>query len=303
MGSLDAGSSVGIIQPKDPAKGPMKAEDIGAQIPSCREAFIGAPSMEVTHSLAPVIAKHTTHNGKPAAISNASDYYGVMADECELTFVGKFTMGRPRIETISELDFNVVYFTIFMDIAGSLMRIFKWSLNFDPHEESSLAPIWVLLPELKFHLFEWNYLKQILAAVGTPLKEDLATTDKSRPNLAKVPLMEGSITIGVDGHSQWIEKNNRYVWHWKEGEMLEKIAMTVQSDVLYNDFVNLIISYCGLNCQPEELVISYMYNSFENQRVLPFKITDQVRLCAYLSNSSRPVLRVYMVEKTRENEN
>ncbi|PHU01696.1 hypothetical protein BC332_31483 [Capsicum chinense] len=88
----------------------------------------------------------------------------------------------------------------------------------------------------------------------------------------------------------------------EEGEMLETIAMTVQSDVLYDDFVNLIISFCGLNCQPEELTISYIHNSFENQRVLPFKITDQVRLHAYLSDSTKPVLRVYMVEKTRENE-
>ena len=93
------------------------------------------------------------------------------------------------------------------------------------------------------------------------------------------------------------------IWYWKEGEMLETIAMTVQSDVLYDDFVNLIISYCGLNYQSEELVISYMHNSFENQRVLPFKITDQVRLRAYLSDSSRPVLRVYIVEKMRENKN
>ncbi|KAF3656295.1 putative 2-oxoglutarate-dependent dioxygenase AOP1.2-like [Capsicum annuum] len=91
----------------------------------------------------------------------------------------------------------------------------------------------------------------------------------------KVPLMEGSITIGVDCHSQWIEKSNRYVWHWKEGEMLKKTAMTVQSNISYDDFVNLIISYCGLNCQSKELIISYMHSSFENQRVLPFKITDQ----------------------------
>ena len=85
--------------------------------------------------------------------------------------------------------------------------------------------------------------------------------------------------------------------------MLETIAMTVQSDVSYDNFVKLIISFYGLNYQSEELVISYMHNSFENKRVLPFKITDQVRLCAYLNDSSRPVLRVYVVEKTRENEN
>ncbi|KAF3613757.1 hypothetical protein FXO37_36232 [Capsicum annuum] len=85
--------------------------------------------------------------------------------------------------------------------------------------------------------------------------------------------------------------------------MLETIAMTVQSDVFYDDFVNLIIRFCGLNYQPKEFAISYMHNSFENQRVLPFKITDQVRLHSYLSDSTKPVLRVYIVEKTRENEN
>ncbi|KAM3360045.1 hypothetical protein P3S68_019756 [Capsicum galapagoense] len=115
--------------------------------------------------------------------------------------------------------------------------------------------------------------------------------------------MEGSIIIGVDCRGQWVEKSNRYVWHWKEGEMLEMIAMIVQSDVLYDDFVNLIISFCGLNCQPEEFAFSYMRNFFENQRVLSFKITNQVRLRVYLSDLTRPVLRVYIVEKTRENEN
>ncbi|KAF3648742.1 hypothetical protein FXO38_18023 [Capsicum annuum] len=115
--------------------------------------------------------------------------------------------------------------------------------------------------------------------------------------------MEGSITIGVDYYSEWIEKNNRYVWRWNEGKVLETIVIVVQSDILCDDFVNLIIIYCGVNYQSKELFISYMHIFFENQRVLPFKITDQVRLCAYLCDSARLVLRVYKVEKLRENEN
>ena len=82
--------------------------------------------------------------------------------------------------------------------------------------------------------------------------------------------MEGSMIIGVDCHGQWVEKSNRYVWCWKKDEMLETIAMTVQSNVSYDDFMNLIISFCGLKCQLEEFTISYMHSSFENQRVLPF---------------------------------
>ncbi|KAG5592705.1 hypothetical protein H5410_043219 [Solanum commersonii] len=85
--------------------------------------------------------------------------------------------------------------------------------------------------------------------------------------------------------------------------MSESVLMTVQRDILYNDFVNSIISYCGLNCQPNDLVISYMHKSFENQRVLPFKISNQLRLSAYLSDATRSVLRVYVVENLIENEN
>ncbi|KAG5619667.1 hypothetical protein H5410_004885, partial [Solanum commersonii] len=112
-----------------------------------------------------------------------------------------------------------------------------------------------------------------------------------------------SLTIVVDCYGEWIEKNNRFIWHWKDDDMSESVLMTVQRGILYNDFVNSIISYCGLNCQPNDLVISYMHKSFENQRVLPFKISNQLHLRAYLSVATRSVLRVYVVEKLIENEN
>lgn len=43
-----------------------------------------------------VTARVTTHNGVPAVIFKASDYYGIMADECKLTLVGKFMRTRPQ---------------------------------------------------------------------------------------------------------------------------------------------------------------------------------------------------------------
>lgn len=91
-------------------------------------------------------------------IFKAEDYYGVMADECKLTLVEKFTYGRPKIEIIRakvleliplkgkvrigaydyrhvfikftvESDFNEVYFRRFLSIKDSLMRVFKWSTS------------------------------------------------------------------------------------------------------------------------------------------------------------------------------
>ncbi|XP_060182899.1 uncharacterized protein LOC132612813 [Lycium barbarum] len=115
--------------------------------------------------------------------------------------------------------------------------------------------------------------------------------------------MGDSIIISVDCHGEWIEVNNRYIWRWKGSLMLETIAMTVPKDVEFDDFVNLIINYCELSCEPKDLVITYMHSSFENQRVLPFKITDQSRLRTYLKDVARPILRVYVVGSPVENHN
>ncbi|KAF3651138.1 hypothetical protein FXO37_18152 [Capsicum annuum] len=44
--------------------------------------------MEIRQKKEEVKAKHTTHNGVPAVMFNASDYYGIMAEECRLTICG-----------------------------------------------------------------------------------------------------------------------------------------------------------------------------------------------------------------------
>ncbi|MCD7454706.1 hypothetical protein HAX54_025768 [Datura stramonium] len=45
-------------------------------------------------------ARFSTHNGTPTVIFKASDYYGVMADECKQMLVGKFLRTKPQIEKI-----------------------------------------------------------------------------------------------------------------------------------------------------------------------------------------------------------
>ncbi|PHU15174.1 hypothetical protein BC332_16379 [Capsicum chinense] len=58
--------------------------------------------------------------------------------------------------------------------------------NFKPVEDLSIAPVWVLLPKLPFHMHTWQYIKQIVSSVGTPLEIDQATRSRTRPNMAKV---------------------------------------------------------------------------------------------------------------------
>lgn len=47
-----------------------------------------------------VLARHTTHNGMPVVIFKAKDYYGVMAEDCKYTLVGRFFKSKPQIDKI-----------------------------------------------------------------------------------------------------------------------------------------------------------------------------------------------------------
>ncbi|XP_016458437.1 uncharacterized protein LOC107782109 [Nicotiana tabacum] len=49
-----------------------------------------------------------------------------------------------------------------------------------------IAPVWVLLLGLPFHMHIWNYVKQVVSAIGTPLEMDLATRGRTRPSMTKV---------------------------------------------------------------------------------------------------------------------
>ncbi|PHU20923.1 hypothetical protein BC332_12074 [Capsicum chinense] len=135
-----------------------------------------------------VKATHTTHNGVPTVIFKASDYYGIMAPECRFTIVGRFLKPRPQIDIIrskfkelitirgstkigvydnfnvfldftNEEDFNVVWYKRFIEIEGQQMWLQKWLPDFKPEEDLPIAPLWVLLPKLPFHMHTWHYVK------------------------------------------------------------------------------------------------------------------------------------------------
>ncbi|KAK4382660.1 hypothetical protein Sango_2850500 [Sesamum angolense] len=64
------------------------------------------------------------------------------------------------------------------------MRVFKWIPCFDPQIESSVAPVWIRLPNLPAHLFEKNALFTLAAKIEKPLRMEEPTADQSRPDLA-----------------------------------------------------------------------------------------------------------------------
>ncbi|KAH0777791.1 hypothetical protein KY290_009202 [Solanum tuberosum] len=96
------------------------------------------------------------------------------------TIVGKFSHGKPAIDDIRR-DFAARF-----PLKGYLMRMVTWTINFNPEKETPLSPIWITLPGLKWHYFNWDALLQITSTIGTLLKIDKATNAKTRPNSAKV---------------------------------------------------------------------------------------------------------------------
>ncbi|XP_059302160.1 uncharacterized protein LOC132054115 [Lycium ferocissimum] len=85
-----------------------------------------------------------------------------------------------------EEDFKAVWYKRSIEIDEQVMWLEKWAPEFKPDEDSPIVPVWVLLPGLPFHLHTWNYVKQVVAAIGTPLTMDAATENRTRPSMAKV---------------------------------------------------------------------------------------------------------------------
>ncbi|KAM3325429.1 hypothetical protein P3S67_000554 [Capsicum chacoense] len=138
-----------------------------------------------------------------------------MVEECRLTIMGRFLKTRPQIDIIrskfKELvtikgstkigvydnfnvfldftngeEFNAVWFKRVIEIEGQQMWLQKWMRDFKPEEDLPIAPVWVLLPKLPFHMHTWQYIKQIVSSVVTPFEMDQATRSRTRPSMAKV---------------------------------------------------------------------------------------------------------------------
>ncbi|TMW97993.1 hypothetical protein EJD97_004694 [Solanum chilense] len=75
------------------------------------------------------------------------------------------------------------------------------------------------------------------------------------------------------------------------------IGMYFERNILYDEFFNLVVQKSGYNCKPQDIFMSYIPHIFHNEKVLPFRITDQSSLSVYLGGTKKPsILRVYVEE-------
>ncbi|XP_019235905.1 PREDICTED: uncharacterized protein LOC109216224 [Nicotiana attenuata] len=84
------------------------------------------------------------------------------------------------------LRLETVWFRRVIKIDEMQMWLQKRWPDFKPEEYLPVAPAWVLLPALPYHMHDWHYIKQLLSFVGSPLALDVATMGITRPSMAKI---------------------------------------------------------------------------------------------------------------------
>lgn len=73
------------------------------------------------------------------------------------------------------------------------MHILKWSPSFDINVKSPIAPVWLSLSHLYFHLMNHHIFFVVGSVFGRPLQIDQATTSMTRPYVAHI-LVELDVT-------------------------------------------------------------------------------------------------------------
>ncbi|PHU24950.1 hypothetical protein BC332_03282 [Capsicum chinense] len=91
------------------------------------------------------------------------------------------------IDADNEEDFNNILSRSSITLSNSTsMKIMRWSTNFQSGAETTLAPVWINLPDLPWHFYEWDATCRIFSPIRTRLVLDKVTITKSRPTTAKL---------------------------------------------------------------------------------------------------------------------
>ncbi|CAI9774663.1 unnamed protein product [Fraxinus pennsylvanica] len=90
------------------------------------------------------------------------------------------------IQLRNEEDFLHTWARKGRSIAGSIFRLFKWTVDFNIHRESSIAPQWIFLPGLPLHLYRVDCLKILASRFGRYLGTDHVTLNRTRATGARI---------------------------------------------------------------------------------------------------------------------
>lgn len=155
----------------------------------------------------------TSLNGMPSIAFNETEV-NLLSASFELTLIGKFSYGIPRIFDVTKMlndlklksrfnisfmdkrhvviqlfleeDFNRLWLWDNPNVEGVPLRFFKWTPTFSLEDESPIVPVWVSLENLPIFMFHKEALFEIGKLIGNPVKIDGYTTNKSKLNQANI---------------------------------------------------------------------------------------------------------------------
>ncbi|XP_071905711.1 uncharacterized protein [Coffea arabica] len=105
--------------------------------------------------------------------------------ECPIGLLdSKHILLRPSVEE----DYTRLWCRKSWYIGKFHMSLSKWTIDFKPGAESSIAPVWVNFPGLPLPFFEKQFLLKLGNLLGRPLKVDKATAALKRPSVARILL-------------------------------------------------------------------------------------------------------------------
>ncbi|XP_027155903.1 uncharacterized protein LOC113756420, partial [Coffea eugenioides] len=179
----------------------------------------------------------STYKGEPLLVISRQDMLQIAAPYSN-ALVGRFAVGRPSMELIrkfivslglrgecpiglldskhillrpsEEEDYTRLWCRRFWYVGKFHMSLSKWTIDFKPGAESSIAPVWVNFPGLPLPFFEKQFLLKLGTLLGRPLKVDEATASLKRPSVARILLEvdvlqppKSRIWIGDDQWGFW----------------------------------------------------------------------------------------------------
>nr|XP_027103108.1 uncharacterized protein LOC113724396 [Coffea arabica] len=179
----------------------------------------------------------STYKGEPSLVISRQDMLQIAAPYSN-ALVGRFAVGRPSMELIrkfivslglrgecpiglldskhillrpsEEEDYTRLWCRRFWYVGKFHMSLSKWTIDFKPGAESSIAPVWVNFPGLPLPFFEKQFLLKLGTLLGRPLKVDEATASLKRPSVARILLEvdvlqppKSRIWIGDDQWGFW----------------------------------------------------------------------------------------------------
>ncbi|WMV32307.1 hypothetical protein MTR67_025692 [Solanum verrucosum] len=125
-------------------------------------------------------------HGEPTITFSMEERQNFMIEEgLHQAVVFKLSPGAPDLKVLS---FRSVNYLLYNE-EQQQCRVFPWSIGYNRKDETTLAVVWISLPNLSPDLFAKKFLLSIASAVGKPIAIDKATQIMSRPSTARVKVI------------------------------------------------------------------------------------------------------------------